>query len=78
VVIDEAAMIEALESGDLRGAGLDVFEKEPHVPQALRDNPNVVLTPHIGGATHGAHERMREAFVGALVGHFEKQAGSAS
>lgn len=76
VVIDEAAMIEALQSGDLRGAALDVFENEPHVPQALRDNPNVVLSPHVGGATHGAHERMREAFIAALVGHFEKQAGS--
>jgi hydroxypyruvate reductase len=50
-VIDEAALVEALQSGAIAGAALDVFESEPNVPQALREMDNVVLTPHIGSAT---------------------------
>jgi len=50
-VIDESALVEALRSGTIAGAGLDVFEDEPNVPQALREMDNVVLTPHIGSAT---------------------------
>ena len=50
-VIDETALIEALQAGTIAGAALDVFESEPHVPQALREMDNVVLTPHIGSAT---------------------------
>jgi hydroxypyruvate reductase len=54
-VIDEAALVEALQAGTIAGAALDVFESEPSVPQALREMDNVVLTPHIGSAT--AHTR---------------------
>ncbi|MGI5951727.1 MAG: 2-hydroxyacid dehydrogenase [Brooklawnia sp.] len=50
-VVDEAAMISALESGRLAGAGLDVYEFEPQVPQALRRRTDVVLLPHLGSAT---------------------------
>ncbi|WP_347140147.1 D-glycerate dehydrogenase [Paracoccus sp. SSK6] len=50
-VVDEAALIEALTSRRIAGAGLDVYEREPHVPQALLDAPNATLLPHLGTAT---------------------------
>lgn len=50
-VIDEPALIAALENGVIRGAGLDVFEAEPNVPERLRGLENVVLLPHLGSAT---------------------------
>lgn len=50
-VVDESALISALQSGQIAGAGLDVYEFEPAVPQALRDMENVTLLPHLGTAT---------------------------
>jgi lactate dehydrogenase-like 2-hydroxyacid dehydrogenase len=50
-VVDEAALVEALQSGRVAGAALDVFEKEPQVTQALVSMDNVVLLPHLGSAT---------------------------
>ena len=47
-IVDESALIEALQAGTIGGAGLDVYEFEPSVPQALRDLDNVVLLPHLG------------------------------
>ena len=57
-VVDEAALIEALQQGVIGGAALDVFEDEPRVPQALIDLPNVVLAPHIGSATRETRQAM--------------------
>ncbi|MEZ5939581.1 MAG: D-glycerate dehydrogenase [Hyphomonadaceae bacterium] len=50
-IIDEAALIRALEAGELGGAGLDVFENEPAVNPKLKELSNVVLLPHMGSAT---------------------------
>ncbi|MEQ8587916.1 MAG: 2-hydroxyacid dehydrogenase [Thalassobaculaceae bacterium] len=69
-VVDEAALIEALKDGRLGAAGLDVFEKEPTVPQALKDmTENVVLQPHQASATHDTRLAMgRLVMENALAG----------
>jgi lactate dehydrogenase-like 2-hydroxyacid dehydrogenase len=59
-VVDEAALIDALERGVIAGAGLDVFENEPQVPERLRALPQVVLTPHVGSATQGTRQAMAD------------------
>lgn len=58
-VVEEAALVEALESGRLAGAGLDVFENEPAVHPRLRTMEQVVLTPHLGGATLDSRRESR-------------------
>lgn len=57
-VVDEEALVEALVSGGLGGAGLDVFEAEPVIPEALRALDSVVLTPHVGSATVETRQAM--------------------
>jgi len=57
-VVDEAALVSALQTGALGGAALDVFADEPRVPEALLGMPHVVLTPHIGSATHETRQAM--------------------
>jgi lactate dehydrogenase-like 2-hydroxyacid dehydrogenase len=59
-VIDQDALVELLVAGRLAGAGLDVFSDEPHVPTEFREMDNVVLLPHIGGATVRGLSVMRE------------------
>jgi hydroxypyruvate reductase len=59
-VVDETALIDALERGVIAGAGLDVFENEPHVPERLRALPHVVLTPHVGSATGQTRQAMAD------------------
>ena len=57
-VIDEVALVAALESGKIAGAGLDVYEKEPTPEMQLLMNPKLSLTPHIGAATEEAQDRI--------------------
>jgi hydroxypyruvate reductase len=73
-VVDEAALIEALQKGVIAGAALDVFENEPHVPDALRALDNVVLTPHIGSATRATRQAMADLAFANLQAHFAGQA----
>jgi glyoxylate reductase len=66
-VVDESDLIEALESGRLTGAALDVFESEPNVSPKLISMPNVIMTPHIASATWEARQKMGEQAVAAIL-----------
>ena len=68
-VIDEVALIEALQRGSIRGAGLDVFENEPQVPEALMQCENAVLLPHIGSGTYETRREMARLVVENLAAH---------
>jgi hydroxypyruvate reductase len=57
-IIDEPALVKALEQGTIKGAGLDVFADEPHVPKPLLAMDHVVLLPHVGSATHETRKAM--------------------
>lgn len=70
-VVDENALIEALEKGTIRGAGLDVFEAEPNVPERLRVLDNVVLLPHLGSATEETRTAMGMKVVENVTAFFE-------
>lgn len=69
-VIDEKALVAALSDKTIAGAGLDVFEKEPHTPDALTAFPNVVLAPHIGGHTLESHVAMQNCVLANLTAFF--------
>jgi hydroxypyruvate reductase len=69
-VIDQAALVAALKDEQLAGAGLDVYEKEPHAPDALTGFPNVVLTPHVGGHTLESHTAMQDCVIANLEAYF--------
>jgi lactate dehydrogenase-like 2-hydroxyacid dehydrogenase len=69
-VIDQAALVAALADESIAGAGLDVYDKEPHAPDALTAFPNVVLTPHIGGHTIESHSAMQDCVMANLDAFF--------
>ncbi len=69
-VVDEGALISALEQGTIRGAGLDVYEAEPHVPERLRAMDNVVLLPHLGSATEETRTAMGMKVVDNITAFF--------
>jgi lactate dehydrogenase-like 2-hydroxyacid dehydrogenase len=70
-VVDEQALIQALKSGTILAAGLDVFEREPHVPEELKTMQNVVLLPHIGSASVVTRNAMDQLVVDNLKAWFE-------
>jgi phosphoglycerate dehydrogenase-like enzyme len=72
-IVDETALLEALNGGRLAGAALDVFREEPPAPGGVLDHPRVLPTPHIGGHTHESHrDRARNLVetLRALLGDF--------
>ncbi|MRW89875.1 2-hydroxyacid dehydrogenase [Duganella sp. FT80W] len=72
-LVDEPALIAALNSGRLGAAALDVFADEPNVPAALRELDNVVLTPHIGSLTVETRHAMGQLTLDNLRAHFAGQ-----
>jgi hydroxypyruvate reductase len=69
-VIDQQALVAALAEGSIAGAGLDVYETEPHAPDPLTALPNVVLTPHVGGHTIESHAAMQDCVIANLEAFF--------
>ncbi|MCO5570057.1 hypothetical protein L7F22_023771 [Adiantum nelumboides] len=72
-VVDESALVEALVDKRLGGAGLDVFENEPHVPKELLSMNNVVLSPHAGSATWETRQAMAKLVQDNLQAFFEEK-----
>jgi len=70
-VVEEAALIAALDAGRIAGAGLDVYENEPAVPSALRDRENVTLLPHLGTAALDVREEMGLMAVENAIAHLD-------
>lgn len=69
-VVDDEALINALRSGGIAGAALDVFTDEPNVPEALLTMDNVLLAPHIGSATHETRAAMAQLVVDNLRAYY--------
>ncbi|CAN1836542.1 Hydroxyphenylpyruvate reductase [Linum perenne] len=70
-IVDEPELVCALVEGRLGGAGLDVFENEPNVPEKLMELENVVMLPHVGSGTEETRKAMADLVVGNLVAHFQ-------
>jgi lactate dehydrogenase-like 2-hydroxyacid dehydrogenase len=70
IAVDEAALCDALESGVIAGAALDVYEHEPQVPDRLKALENVVLTPHIAANAESAQSAQQELLLGNLAAFF--------
>lgn len=70
-VVDEAALIEALNSGKIAGAGIDVFEIEPNTNETLVNHPRVSCTPHIGASTLEAQDRIGDEVVSVIKNFFK-------
>lgn len=70
--IEEFALIEALNSGKVAFAGLDVFDNEPTPLEAILTHPKISLTPHIGASTNEAQERIGTELANLIIDHFKK------
>ncbi len=73
-VVDEDALVAALEEGRIAGAGLDVFAEEPKVPQALVERDDVVLLPHVGSATVETRQAMTDLVLANVAAYLERGA----
>ncbi|OLS38392.1 phosphoglycerate dehydrogenase [Bacillus sp. MRMR6] len=72
-IIDENALVRAIQSGHVAGAALDVFEKEPVANPALLDNPNIIVTPHLGASTVEAQEKVAQEVSVEIIDILETQ-----
>lgn len=72
-IVDQPALINALESGEIAGAGLDVYEQEPNVPPELIALNNVVLQPHVASATHETRQKMGDVVFANVDAFFKGQ-----
>ncbi|WP_040203764.1 phosphoglycerate dehydrogenase [Neobacillus jeddahensis] len=72
-VIDEKALVRAIQSGHVAGAALDVFEKEPVADVELLQNPNIIVTPHLGASTVEAQEKVAQEVSAEIIEIFETQ-----
>jgi glyoxylate reductase len=70
-IVDEAALVRALKTRQIAGAGLDVFEHEPKIDNHLKAMANVVLTPHLGSATPEVREEMAKIVVDNILAFLE-------
>ena len=71
-VFDEDALIEGLNSGQIGGAGIDVFVGEPTPRADILTHPKISLTPHVGGSTAEAQENVGRELAGLIIDHFKK------
>ena len=71
-VVDEKAIVDAIESKKIRGAALDVFENEPKPEIALLMNPSLSLSPHVGGSTIEAQDRIGEELADQIISFYGK------
>jgi len=70
-IIDEAALLRGLDSGQIGGAGLDVFENEPTPLPELLNHDKISVSPHVGGSTREAQERIGSEIADYLIAHFD-------
>ena len=71
-IVDEQDLINALDSGKVAFAGLDVFDNEPSPLKSILSHPRVSLTPHIGASTNEAQERVGTELANLIIDHFSK------
>lgn len=72
-IIDEKALVRAIQAGQVAGAALDVFEKEPVADPELLQNPNIIVTPHLGASTVEAQEKVAQEVSAEIIEIFETQ-----
>lgn len=70
-LVDETALVTALKNGSIAGAALDVFENEPHPKQELVEMDNVIMTPHVGSATHVARYNLSKEAANNILSFFK-------